>query len=369
MQVDHVSQTFTSTGISASGRTDMSGLLPEQLQRFTKESLRARPVRRFDVQQSLDTLHLHNGMAVRAVDIGGDKITTADFTLRNGRLESSGHVLAAQGDDGVGYLAALSEIADSAQRKGIPVGISFAGPVSGTCLEAAPNLSLFARDFRARCDGDFANLFWRVALANDAEAGIMAAALEAARRYPDCSGVIYVINGSGLGGAVLTGDTIYAAEPGHIEVSVQLNDFGGFRQHKQCGLDGATYVCIEAVGASKAGVEDIWQQMTGEKLTGRQISTRLFGGDELARSVYHNSARITAHAIKGMGSAFGMFYRGGRPIVIGHGGIFQVPGYGALVCEILARDLAVLPPILFTKDFSSNTCLEGAAIAVVNMHA
>jgi predicted NBD/HSP70 family sugar kinase len=369
MQVDHASEAFAYPGTSSSGRVGASGLAPEQLQRFTKDSLRARPVRPFDVEQVLDMLRLRDGMTVAAVDIGGDKITTADFTVRKGRVESSGHTLVAQGDNGIGYLEALRAVSDSASRRGVPVGISFAGPIMGTRVEAAPNLATFAREFRASYDSDFANLFWKVELANDAEAGIMTAALEATRRYQDSCDVVYVINGSGLGGAVLTGGTIYAAEPGHIEVAAQLNDLDGFSQHKQCGLDGATHVCIEAVGASKAGVEDIWRQITGQKLTGRQISTLLLGGDELARDVYYSSARITAHAIKGMGTAFDLFRGGNRPVVIGHGGIFQVPGYGALVCEILGRDLGAAPRVLFTKDFSDNACLDGAATAAAGMPA
>lgn len=52
-------------------------------------------------------------------------------------------------------------------------------------------------------------------------------------------------------------------------------------------------------------------------------SGRFPGGDELARSVYFNSARITAHATKGVGAAFGLFQTGSWPVVIGHGGIFQ----------------------------------------------
>jgi predicted NBD/HSP70 family sugar kinase len=369
MQVTQVVQAFESLGNSSRERTGMSCFVPEQLRRFTKETLRARPVRPFDVQEVLRRIHLCEGMTVLAVDIGGDKITAADFSVLHGRVELSNHVLTVQGDNGVGYLAALREVADSAQRRGIPVGISFAGPISGTRLNAAPNMPFFAKELQAGYGGDFANLFWKLELANDAEAGIMAATLEAARRYPDSSGVIYLINGSGLGGAVLTDATIYAAEPGHIEVAAQFNDFDGFAQRKQCGLDGATYVCIEAVAASKAGVEDIWHQLTGKRLTGRQISLRFLDGDELARSVYLNSARITAHAIRGMGAAFGLFQKGGQPVVIGHGGIFEVPGYGALVGEILGRDLAAAARILFTKDFSGNTCLEGAAIAVMAGYA
>jgi predicted NBD/HSP70 family sugar kinase len=202
-----------------------------------------------------------------------------------------------------------------------------------------------------------------VALANDAEAGIMAGALEAALRLPVTRNVIYVINGSGLGGAVLADNIIYAAEPGHIAVVEHLNRFGGFNQLKPCGLDGASHVCLEAVGASKAGIEDIWQQITGEHLSGRQLVTLYTRGDGLARALYHNSASITAHVIAGMAAAFDLLADAAEPVVVAHGGIFHAPGYGDRVRDILARNLSVPPTMLFTKDFSGNTCLEGAAIA------
>ena len=173
MQVTQVVQAFESLGNSSRERTGMSCFVPEQLRRFTKETLRARPVRPFDVQEVLRRIHLCKGMTVLAVDIGGDKITAADFSVLHGRVELSNHVLTVQGDNGVGYLAALREVADSAQRRGIPVGISFAGPISGTRLNAAPNMPFFAKELQAGYGGDFANLFWKLELANDAEAGIM----------------------------------------------------------------------------------------------------------------------------------------------------------------------------------------------------
>ena len=110
----------------------------------------------------------------------------------------------------------------------------------------------------------------------------------------------------------------------------QLNSFSGFSQRKRCGLDGATHVCVEAVGASKAGVEDIWRQMTGEHLTGREIAALHMVGNELARALY-NSASITAHVITGMASAFGLLSAANQPVIVAHGGIFQAPGYGERV--------------------------------------
>lgn len=327
------------------------------------ESLRAKPVRSFDARRSADRLRNHDGKTVIAVDIGGDKISASFFTVADGTLRSSGNILTRHGDDGAGYLDALYELRELARSRNLPVGVSFAGPTSGTRIIAAPNLSLFMREFQDLYDGDFAYLFSTVELANDAEAGIMAGALEAVMRFPGTRDVVYVINGSGLGGAALVGNTLYAAEPGHVAVVGQLNSFSGFSQRKGCGLDGATHVCVEAVGASKAGVEDIWRQMTGEHLTGREIAALQAVGNELARALYHNSASITAHVITGMASAFGLLSAANQPVIVAHGGIFQAPGYGERVREILARPYAT-PKVLFTKDFSSNTCLVGAAIAV-----
>jgi predicted NBD/HSP70 family sugar kinase len=339
-------------------------LLPEQVKRFTMESLRAKPVRSFDARRSLNSLRNHCGKTVVGVDIGGDKISASFFTVNDGILCPSGNILTKYGDGGVGYLDALLKLRELARSRNLPVGISFAGPTSGTRIVAAPNLSPFMREFQVVYDGDFACLFPTVELANDAEAGIMAGALEAVLRFPEARDVIYVINGSGLGGAVLVGNKIYAAEPGHVAAVSQLNSFNGFSQRKQCGLGGATHVCVEAVGASKAGVEDIWRQVTGEHLTGREIAALYAGGNELARALYHNSAAITAHVIAGMASAFDLLSGVSQLAVVAHGGIFQASRYGERVLATLARDLHAAPKMLFTKDFSSNTCLEGAAIAV-----
>jgi predicted NBD/HSP70 family sugar kinase len=337
-------------------------LVPEQVERFTAKALQAKPVRGFDPQATLHQLRTGGEKTVLAVDIGGDKLIVLSYDVRDGRLLQVAEELVRRGDGGSAYLDGLEEVADLARRLMLSVGISFAGPTDDTRLLAAPNLPIFAAELHDRYGGDFANLFTAVVVANDAEAGIMAGALEAAKRYPDTRNVIYVINGSGLGGAVLTDNMIFATEPGHIEVEAKLNPFG---QQKPCGMLGATYVCVEVVAASKAGVEDIWLQQRGKRLSGKEIAAEYLSGDHLARDLYNNSALVTAHAIKGIARAFGLPKNFDETVVVGHGGIFEVPGYRERVRSILEKDLSSVPRMLFTKDFSNNTCLDGAAIAAI----
>jgi predicted NBD/HSP70 family sugar kinase len=338
-------------------------ILPEQVQRFTLETLRARSVRRFSARLAVEVLQASTGKKLLALDIGGDKLSASYFRVRDGGMAHVGNEFSRHGDGGVGYLQMLRDLSEDAQRECIPVGISFAGPTEGTRLIAAPNLPAFVKEFHDSYESDFANLFSVVELANDAEAGIMAGALEAVRDHPGAEHVIYVINGSGLGGAALTTDVLYAAEPGHIEAAKQFNPFG---QRKSCGLDGATHVCLEAVAASKAGVEDIWFQQTGEQLPGQEIAARYLAGDRLALALYDNSIQVTAHAILGMASAFGLLSRPEQLAIVGHGGIFNVTGYGERLSAILRQAFGQEPQVLLTRDFSANACLEGAAIAVAS---
>jgi predicted NBD/HSP70 family sugar kinase len=335
-------------------------LLPQQLRKFTTETLQVKPVRAFNPHTALAALSVTDNKSVIAVDIGGDKITASFFTITDDAIQRTLEVLNRQSYGGAGYLSALLEVRGIALREKVPVGVSFAGPTMGTRLIAGPNLPVFISEFQDAYNGDFANLFQMVEVANDAEAGILAGAVEAVRCYPDTRDVIYIINGSGLGGSVLTEDTIYAAEPGHIEVVGELNPFC---QRKRCGLGNAAHVCIEVVAASKAGVEDIWAQRTGDQISGHQIAVRYLSGDRLALDLYDNSAYITAHAIRGMAAALRLPGDPGRLVIVGHGGIFHVLGYGERVRATLEKDLGYAAPVLFTKDFSANTCLEGAAIA------
>jgi predicted NBD/HSP70 family sugar kinase len=308
----------------------------------------------------LDIPTEETGKSVLAIDIGGDKLIAARYDLHDGRLERKFDIVVRRDEGGSRYVGMLTKLADLAHRARLPVGISFAGPTDGTRLVAAPNLPALFQDLHDRYSGDFANLFPSVTVTNDAEAGIMAASVEAIKHHPTMRHVIYIINGSGLGGAVLSDGTIYACEPGHIEVDPQLN---AFNQGKPCGMLGAAYVCIEVVAASKAGIEDLWFQRRSKPCSGREIANHYLLGDELAGDLYDNSALVTAHAIEGLAHAFQLCPD--QTAVVGHGGIFNVPGYGKRVRSILEKDRAQPRCLLFTSDFSTNTCLDGAALAAI----
>lgn len=336
-------------------------LVREQVKQFTPESLKAKPTCRFDPQVALARLQASNDKEVISIDIGGDKLMAAFYRIRDGTLQrKTEEVIVRQSNGGSEYVDVLEELAGMARHAGTPVGISFAGPTAGTKLVAAPNLPTLLAYLHDHYGGDFINLFSSVALTNDAEAGLMAASLEAIKRQPHTRNVIYVINGSGLGGAVLRDTTVFTSEPGHIQVEAGLNRFN---QRKPCGMSGATYTCLEAVAASKAGIEDIWLQQHGEYRSGREIAAMYLTGDQLALDLYDSSALVTAHVVKGLAEAFQLLFD--RTSVVGHGGTFHVPGYGERLRSILKKDLAYCPSLLLTQDFSANACLDGAAIAAV----
>jgi len=336
-------------------------LIPEQVDQFTATSIEARVTRSFDPLWAQNALVRGTAREALAIDIGGDKLISARYGTHDGKLRPN-DVEVRQNEGGRGYVKHLEELAGRARRDKLKVGISFAGLTEGTKLMAAPNLPVLFCDLRDRYGLDFANLFPSVVVANDAEAGIMAASVEVIKRHRAARHVIYVINGSGLGGAVLTDSTIFACEPGHIKADPKLNPF---KTNKPCGLLGRTHVCLEGVAASKAGIEATWLQQRGEPSSGRQIAARYLLGekDPDALRLYDNSARVTAHAVAGLAKAFRI--RLDRACFVAHGGIFQVPGYGERVLSIL--DAAGSSPLgaLFTSHFSTNACLDGAAIAAV----
>jgi predicted NBD/HSP70 family sugar kinase len=348
------------TGVLAD--LEIPAMVDAQLARFTPASLQAVESRRFHPGAALQTLRANHGAEVVAVDIGGDKLVTAPYAVDRGALVPQAAPVVKRSSAGVGYLEMLEEAARSAGGRGLPLGISYAGPVRGSRALAGINVTSFTEELRSRHDGDFARLSRQVSLVNDGEAGVLAASLDAIRHHPAARHVLYVINGSGLNAAAWRDGTVITCEAGHLPVDAGVNPLG---QHKPCGMRGATWVCLESVAASKAGIEDLWLQRRGEALGGREIAAAFVAGDELAVRLYEGSALVTAHVVKGVAQALGILPEWDATVVVGHGGTFEVPGYGDRVRAILEQDLSRPTRMRFTKDFSANACLDGAAIAAV----
>jgi N-acetylglucosamine kinase-like BadF-type ATPase len=89
------------------------------------------------------------------------------------------------------------------------------------------------------------------------------------------------------------------------------------------------------------------------------ISALYEQGDRLATTLYDTSAVLVAHATEGLRQRYHFSDSG---VVIFHGGNFQIGKYRQ---EVL-RDLSVFSGssehIIFSRDFSNNVCLDGAAI-------
>lgn len=341
-------------------------IIDSQIAEFTPESVRVRATRSFDPRSWLAALRSHAGAMVLAVDIGGDKLIASRYVVAEDRLCRTGppHITDGAGG-GIGYLSALEDLASMAKADNIPIGVSYAGSVHGSRVLAGGNVPAFVAEFQAKYDCDFRRIGDGMTLVNDAEAGLFAAAVEAARSLPAARNIIYTINGSGIGCAVLAHNEVATTEAGHVPVVHEA--LNRLRQRAQCGFLGATHVCLERIGASKAGIESLWAQQRKIPLTGRQIASRYRDGDDLALQLYEASALTMAHIVKGVATALGLVTAWGSTVVVGHGGTFHVPEYGDRVRSILINDLDCEIQLLLTKDFSVNACLDGAAIAGIRL--
>lgn len=359
----------------------------EQLACYTPEGVQLRIVRDIDPAQVAEALRHSKGRRAIGFDIGGKKIAASLVeVVEDGRLKVVGHEDSFRSENGAGYLGFIERIVKTHDGgKGLAVGFSFAGPSDNTKPRVYPNVGNLRPELEEKFRGDLANTVPNASSVDgggDAETGIVAGVMEAYRKNPKIKKVIYIINGGGIGGAVWkeiessddSMGNIIAVEPGHTSVVRALNPYN---QTTTCGMPRAPNLpCVERVGSSGQGVEQIYFQQTGEKLDGEKIAQRYEEGDELAVNLYDNAALITAIAILGLDQA-----SEARPlkrpldpktiVVAAHGGIFNVKGFTRRMVQILEVYLQELglnykPRIIYTKDFtkqtSGNACLDGAEI-------
>ena len=102
-----------------------------QLELFTRESVRAYPIRLFNLGQVFVRILEQKDRAVMSLDVNGDKLVSTIFRVHDGVLQSK-TVDVFQSNQGKGYLKRLEEIAKYAATKKMPVGVSFAGAVDDT---------------------------------------------------------------------------------------------------------------------------------------------------------------------------------------------------------------------------------------------
>jgi hypothetical protein len=349
--------------------TDLAApsLMTEQLDALQRDTLHVQQIGSFDAANALDLLKSKEGKRVLGADFGGDKGTTRLFEVRDASLVLlNDYADDIQSNDGKGYLESLQKTARYAEAHDIPFGISWGGPLNGTQVVFHPKAKLFMAELEAQYNSDLAKISLTItACFNDGPAGLLSGAVEAYRDYKATT-VLFAINGGGLGLAVLSDNTMYATEAGHAEGLAALNTY---KQTSACGVFGATYTCLEQLGANKAGIEVQWQLAGHDYSRARDIEDRYKAGDQLAGELYDHSALVVAHMIAGTAKAFTIDLSDPTTAIVCHGGAFKFPDYGARLQQILCHFIANKPVnLLMTKDYTdpnSNACLDGAAIAAI----
>lgn len=338
----------------------------EQLSKFTLESIHPQELFSFDVAKVATEMEQHIGKLVIGADFGGDKGIAKLLSVDHGKMvvepEFEQYV---QGSEGAGYLDCLEQVAEYASAGGTPVGISWGSPLDGTRPIEHPKINLFSKELSRRYDGDLAKLFSTLgACINDGPAGLISAAISANSLSP-VESVILPINGGGLGLAVLHNGKVYATEAGHVEGVQALNTYG---QTKSCGVYGQDFICIETLGANKAGIEQQWKTKRPEMRAIDIEKEYVELGDQFALELYDHSALVVAHMVIGAANALKIELNSDKTAIMGHGGGFKFPGYSARVAQII--ESYTESPVRFdvTHNFgdpASNACIDGAAIAAL----
>lgn len=345
-------------------RSHQYHFVPEQIALYQTEHLLTQDVCRFDPEQAID--RLRESRDVMAIDIGGDKIRSAIYSIREGRFTQETEEVF-QSRRGVGYLPVLERLAAHADANDLPVGISSATKLDGSVIIRTVNLPVFFEELAQRYDADYRALFpGRCFVANDTITGICGAATLLALRGRPARDVAFFICASGLGASVIQEGRAIHVEAGHVPVVDALNPLG---QTTPCGVEGRDYVCVERVTAARAGIENLYARRTGVAHDGMALGRMYEEGDALATLLYEASARALAHATLGVAERYG-FAGSEHSAVVFHGGNFEITRYR----NEISRSLAALPGfrsrILFSRDLSTNACLDGAAIlAAYDSHA
>lgn len=334
--------------------------VPEQIAQYRTDHLLTHDVCRFDPQRAAG--RLRGARDVLAIDLGGDKVRKARYSVRNGELVY-GPEQALQSRGGAGYLSFLEQAAADATATDLRVGISSATKLDGSVISRTVNLPVFFDEFRRRYGADYENLFpGRCVVANDTISGICGASALLALRGKSYQDVAFFICGSGLGASVIHDGVAIHVEAAHVPLSTSLNPLG---QTTHCSVEGKDYVCLERVTAARAGIEDLYRQRTGEAKDGVALGRMYEAGDSLATLLYETSALALAHAVAGVMNRYD-FAGSGESVVVFHGGNFEIGKYR----DAVRRNLAALPlphaEVVFARDLSANVCLDGAAILAIH---
>lgn len=339
-------------------------LYPEQLAKFSQESIRAKTARVFNPRTVSQSIKISPGKEVMAVDIGGNKIVASRYKISEGKLWQMDTSRELKSDNGSGYLGFLEEFLEEAEKDELPVGISFAGAVEDNSVIDDPNVRNFTGELAMKYDSSFGNIYPNLIVVNDGEAGLMAGAIESIKSFPRADEIVLIICGSGLNGSVLKNNQTWVMEAGHVEIIDELNKF---KRKEKCLMFNNQFVCLERIAGGRAGIEATWLELTGQKIKALQIAENAKNGNDMARDILDSSAIVVSHMLAGIIEIFNLIQLDGSTTIVCHGGVFKNLDYGDRVKQIISSNIKLKANWLFTNSFSANASLDGAAIAALTI--
>ncbi len=195
---------------------------------------------------------------------------------------------------------------------------------------------------------------------NDAVAGAMGTLhdLVTLRKLsPEVKNAIYLINGSGINAAIWDQDTIWSTELGGIKIHPQLAE--------ELELDETDTLQVRPIAAGR-GIEARWKNKTGQGLSGEQIAELYRDEHPLATRLIDDSVCVAAHAVIGLDRNFKLSEKGKSSLIIGHGGVFNVPGYRERLEQRLTEYFGSPTQIIIIGNHQDNPGLKGAALVVLS---
>lgn len=333
-------------------------LSPLQLHNFA-DGLHAKPALPFN-SDSVAKLLAVKAQTVIGIDIGGSKLSFVELLIKNGVAYLDGFsILPSQ--EGEEYLEQLESVKERVGST--PVGISSTGQLKGTIMRRGNNVPIFKNELDQKYKGDLAKLFPNSVVLNDGTAVTIGALYNLAfsgKLHPDeISGAISFIGGTGTGASAWAENQIWTSEPGDVAIHPQL------QQH--LNLPQTDSLQVRSIASGKA-MATRWLQKKGEKLGGAEIATLAQSGDEFALDVVDDSAYVSAHVIYGLGRRFRLFEKQEDTLVFCHGGVFNIPGYGARINQHLIEYLGPSSPVFVAESYKENLVLglKGAALAALS---
>lgn len=292
------------------------------------------------------------------VDIGGTKIALAAFRDTDGALvrTSDVHVVptpAAEGGDGV-VRAVADAVRFVATDEAIEaVGIGTAGVVDaeGEIFSATDAIRDWA-GFPLRSAVEQA-VGIPVTVVNDVHAAAFAEATTGAWT----GGMLMVAVGTGVGGAVVLADGLLrgvtgtAGSVGHLEVIAPPALAG-----RQCPCGGVDHV--EAF-ASGPALERTYREVSGRAVSLREVSALAAGGDDIARRVIDEGARLLGRGLASAAAVLDV-----ETIVVG-GGVAEIGASYIDGVESAYREFAMPGPAqarVVAASLGVTAALVGAAL-------